>query len=156
MSKDSLAAQKNLDAEPPELLRELGLTIEEVAALQRQGSVVPRQRGRSSTVFELRFRIDGRQRRRYLGSSASRARAVEGALHAWRQGRDELRQLQAAEQAAGRHLRASRQRLQPLLAAAGYAFHGRVLRRTRYRAATTLISTDLVRVVPLSPLSKEN
>ncbi len=126
-----------LNHPPPEVATRVGglanlpLTDVEHAALVRQGSVSAEPRHRRSTVYKLRFRLDGRQVVKYLGTDPAAAAVV----------RRELEQLQRAvrTRAASRRLvrsarallRDNKQMLRPELERAGFHFHGHAVRRRR-------------------------
>jgi hypothetical protein len=116
---------------PPHPLGSVPLAAEELAALRRQGTVICRRRGRSSEIYELRFRVGGQQRRRYLGVNRAFAQAVAKALAEWQRGRAEEVELRRAATDVAQRMRASRQRLRLPLARLGFRFHGRAIRRTR-------------------------
>ena len=61
------------------LLNQLPLSDEELSALSRQGFVHRERRG-AKTVFRLRFRVDGRQRVRYVRPRDAEALEAELAL----------------------------------------------------------------------------
>ncbi len=116
---------------PTSILARIGLTAEEVTALERQGFVSAESRGRKCTVYKLRFRIGGRQRVRYVGTDPVLADAAREALHCLQKGRLTERELRSLTSEANRLLRESKSRLLPFAEAAGYRFHGRALRQTR-------------------------
>jgi hypothetical protein len=113
------------------LLAKLGLTLDELAALRRQGAVSREPRGRNCVVFKFRFRLAGRQRVMYLGTDAEQAEAVERELAEWQHSRHQSLEFARAHRTVARALRASKSRLEPLLEQAGYHFHGRAVRRRR-------------------------
>jgi hypothetical protein len=82
----------------------------------------------------LRFRMGHRQRVRYLGCDEQQAARVQLELDALQQGRYLDRQLRELTQQAGRQLRESKRRLQPLIEVQGFKFHGRAIRQARRRA----------------------
>lgn len=109
---------------------QLGLTTEEIASLKRQGFVSVEIRG-GCTIYKLRFRVDRRQRVRYLGTDPMMADAVRQELDQLRQQTQLDRRLRNQNQEIDRFLRESKRRLEPLAAQAGLKFHGRMLRRPR-------------------------
>lgn len=119
------------DASHTHGLARLSLTVAERTALARQGSVSAESRHRNGTVFKLRFRLDGRQIVRYLGTDPAAAAAV----------RRELDQLQNAVRtramsrrlvrSARKVLRDNKQALRPEAERAGFHFHGHAVRRRR-------------------------
>ena len=113
------------------ILVRVGLTAEEITAVKRQGVVSAELRGRKCTVFKLRFRIDGRQRAKYLGTGAALADTVREALRRLQKSKWIDQNLQALVREANRLLRESKSQLLPFADAAGYRFHGRTLRRPR-------------------------
>jgi hypothetical protein len=113
------------------LLANLGLTLDELAALRRQGFVIREPRRRGNAVFKLRFRLAGRQRVIYLGTDPEQAEAVERELAEWQHSRRQSLEFARAHRTVAHALRASKSRLEPLLEQAGYHFHGRAVRRRR-------------------------
>jgi hypothetical protein len=112
-------------------LASLGLSDADLAAVARQGSVNDERRSEHSVVYKLRYRREGRQRVLYLGSNAEAAERARQAI-------SELQAERRIELAVGRlHreaaqlLREGKQRLAGPLAAAGFRFHGRAIRRLR-------------------------
>ncbi len=112
-------------------LAELGLTAVDQAALARQGSISREVRGRRMAVYKLRFRVDGRQRVRYLGTEAGGVRRVEEALRVLQDDRRLELALGRLHHELAQLLRDSKRRLAAPLAAAGFRFHGRAIRRPR-------------------------
>ena len=91
----------------------------------------PEQR-KTRTFYKLRFRRAGKQVVRYLGN-AETAAAVNNELLALQAEHKMLRELQSLVAFAHRELRVGKKQLEPLLQAAGWAFHGLAVRRTRNR-----------------------
>jgi hypothetical protein len=115
----------------PSPLTELGLTAEELHALKSQGFVSQERRGPAQPTFKLRFRYGGRQRVRSLGKDPAFAASVNREL-AQVQARKRLdRKLAHLICGASKTLRQAKQRLVPLLAEVGYAFHGQAIRKRR-------------------------
>ena len=112
-------------------LTELGLTAADQAALARQGFISRESRGRRMAVYKLRFRVDGRQRVHYLGTEAGMVRRIEEALRALQDDRRLELALGQMHREVAVLLRKSKRRLAAPLAAAGYRFHGRAIRRPR-------------------------
>jgi hypothetical protein len=112
-------------------LTELGLTAADQAALARQGFISREVRGRRMAVYKLRFRVDGRQRVHFLGTEAGRVRRIEEALRVLQDDRRLERTLGRLHREVAVLLRKSKRRLAASLAAAGYRFHGRAIRRPR-------------------------
>jgi hypothetical protein len=105
----------------------LGLNAEELAALKEQGFVSCESR-RGQVLFKLRFRINGKQRACYLGKDMAVVEQTQQWLaeaQAIRKTKIKLGQL-ARE--AGQKLRNCKKELSPLLAEAGYRFHGLSIR----------------------------
>ncbi len=109
----------------------LQLAPAEVAALTQQGFVSSERRGPNSLVYKLRYRLQGRQRVRYLGTCALTARAIEQELQQLQRTRHERRQLLQLHALMRRQLKAGKAALRPLLQSAGFAFHGFAVRRKR-------------------------
>ena len=111
--------------------QQLALGAAELAELKTQGFVSCERRSAQSLVYKLRFRMDGRQRTRYLGADVARATQVSqylAQLQALRRANDRLR---AVNRLAATQLRAGKQQLEPLVRQAGLRFHGRIIRRPR-------------------------
>ena len=109
-------------------LSRLGLSADEVRELTKQGSIRRERRGRK-TIYRLRFRIQGRQRVRYV--SPRDATALEAELAALQRPVRSRRQLSAMADIARRLLRHRKSILAPVIEAAGYHFHGLEIRRRR-------------------------
>jgi hypothetical protein len=119
------------------LFQELNLTDAERQAVREQGFVHRKSRGRRGAVFFLRFRLNGKQMARYLGTDAERARTIQLALESWQR-----------PHALRRRLRKRIREMRTLLATvkaqiAQYAvargdgcFHRRTLRQPRARRST--------------------
>lgn len=99
-------------------------------ALRSNGFVCSEERSYCQ-VYKLRFRVQGRQRVRYLGTVPAVAEAVRLELMKWQRRRRAAQRLRQAVQYARQVLRESRQRLEPLVLAAGFKLHGREIRRPR-------------------------
>jgi hypothetical protein len=115
-------------------LDELGLSASDQAALARQGFISREIRGSRSAIYKLRFRVDGRQRVRYLGTDASGIRRVQEALHELQEDRRLERALSRRHRDVAQLLRENKRRLAAPVAVAGFRFHGRAIRRPRPRA----------------------
>jgi hypothetical protein len=100
-------------------------------ALARQGFIAAERRGERS-YFRLRFRRDGRQRVRYIGS-LDRAQAVQFELDRLRVDVRLQRRLATLSRDAARSLRDAKRTLEPLLEARGFHFHGQAIRKCRCR-----------------------
>jgi hypothetical protein len=81
--------------------------------------------------YRLRFRVQGRQVVRYIGTDANVAAAVQQALERLQADHRDDRQLRQQAAEARRTLRRLQQALEPSLVAAGYRYHGRAIRRRR-------------------------
>lgn len=112
-------------------INKLDLTAEELAALRRQG-FVSRERRRGRTLYKLRFRLStAEQRVRYLGTDPAAAAEIEEELYEIQRGTRLKRELHKCAKETGRRLRSSKAKLAPVLAEAGYHFHGLSVRQTR-------------------------
>ena len=107
---------------------------EEFSAIRRQGFVAREARG-NSVIFKLRFRLCGKQRVKYLGRYEELAVAVQRELNELQKGRVRMRRLGELVRLARRRLKDSKRQLEPMLAEAGWKFHGRSLRRMQERCA---------------------
>ncbi len=119
------------------LLAKLGLNASDLAAVARQGFVSRERRSEDSVVYKLRFRLEGRQRVCYAGATdeaAQRARQAVAELQAER--RIEL-DIGRFHRETAQLLRDSKRQLAGPLAAAGFRFHGRAIRRPRRGHANT-------------------
>lgn len=110
-------------------LKELELAGDELRALETQGFVSAEKR-RGRMYYKLRFRVDGKQRVRYLGGIQA-AQAVEAELKVLQRSVRARRQLAVLRRAATQQLRAAKQALQPFLDACGFHFHGQAVRKRR-------------------------
>ena len=81
-TSDLEARQVKREDEPPLALVRLGLTTAELETLRRQGSVSRERRGRR-WLYKLRFRVDGRQVTRYVGTDVEKAAEVQQGLREW-------------------------------------------------------------------------
>jgi hypothetical protein len=112
-------------------LARLRLNAEELAALRKQGFVSADHRGRARVCYKLRFRHAGRQHVRCLGSDPAVAARVRLELAELQASARLGRELGRRTQEARRALRGVKSSLEPLLAAAGYGFHGLAIRRRK-------------------------
>lgn len=110
-------------------LSSLRLGSEDLDELANQGFISPEQQG-LQTRFKLRFRRAGRQVVRYIRSEAD-ATAVAAELAKLQSGRRIRRQLAELNREASNLFRKTKIRLQPILEAKGWKFHGRQIRRPR-------------------------
>jgi hypothetical protein len=120
-----------MEAKPPVgtasgILTRCGLTAEQLRALRRQGFVATERRGASrKKIHKLRFRWQGRQQVRYLGTDPGAAAQVRAALERWQ---SEARRRREAQRAARQARQAAKRQLTPLLPERG-------LRSTDWRSA---------------------
>ena len=114
----------------PTALERLRLTAEELGAVKQQGFVSQERRG-GSVIYKLRFRLDRRQRVRYLGTDQVTADRVAQELDHLRLPNQLDRKLRDLNWEANRLLRESKRRLEPVVAQAGLKFHGFALRKPR-------------------------
>lgn len=128
MSNSASARQLNPPFGPDPLAR-FQFDAPAYAALARQGFVATEHRGQG-TYYKLRFRCGGRQIVRYL-HGADEAAAVRAALQTLQQGRRRERTLRQIASAGRQLLRDAKRQLEPLVAARGWKFHGRCVRRPR-------------------------
>lgn len=113
------------------MLSSLGLLADQIAVLRYQGFVsCERHHGRSE-VFKLRFRINGQQQVRYLGTSPLEAARVARAVKALQRATRLQREMQKLQQESRAGLKAAKRLLSPVLKAAGYQFHGLSVRHSR-------------------------
>ena len=119
--------------DPWEVLTGLGLSRADVEGLQRQGFVAPEfrvdQGVRRGPYYKLRWRINGRQRVKYLGRSAAQAEAVASAVAHLQQPRVRERHLARQMAEARRKLTQAKQTMAAALAAEGKYYHGYTSRR---------------------------
>jgi hypothetical protein len=118
-------------------LTRLRLTAKELKSLSRQGFVCSESRG-GRIYYKLRFRCAGRQKVRYIGAHAQTARQIQEELETLQRQRRLALELSRLTRLANRTRREAKARLQPLLRAAGYTFHGHEIRRTRKSVASTV------------------
>jgi hypothetical protein len=112
-------------------IAKLGLNAEELAALQRQG-FVSRECRRGREFFKLRFRLpSGKQCVCYLGSDPLVATELQEEVAQLQAVRHIDRKLSKLIKEAGRRLTDGKGKLTPMLAEAGYHFHGLSVRRKR-------------------------
>ena len=122
------------------LLTSMRLNDDEFLALQRQGFVSREQR-HSRTIFKLRFRIQGRQRVKYL--RADRVAEVLDELHRLQANVRREIQSEAQIREARRLLRSTKQDLIEPAAELGFFFHGLALRRRRAATAGKFLKPKL-------------
>ena len=112
-------------------LAELGLTQVDLDALARQGFVAPEKGCSGHRRFKLRFRMDGKQVVRYIGTDPIRAARIERELEILQCEHRSDRQLQRQLRMARAALRESKRILAPVLQEMGYQYHGYAIRRPR-------------------------
>jgi hypothetical protein len=103
-------------------------------SLARQGWISEQVRSSGARTFKLRWRVEGRQRVRYLGSDPAFAAHVRAILIDMQCARRTERQFAELLGQARRQLAHVKRQLAPELAARGYAYHGYTARRTRTSA----------------------
>ena len=113
------------------LLRRLNLTAGQITALRNQGFVACECRDRRSGLFKLRFRVDGKQIVRSLGTSTAEATRVAVAVQTLQRPQQVRRELRKLEKESRTCLKSAKQFLSPALEAEGYQFHGLSVRRSR-------------------------
>jgi hypothetical protein len=113
------------------VLAKLRLSPAEIAAIARQGFVSAEQRGPRTIVFKLRFRYDGKQRVRYLGTDQTIAAHITAVLDRHQRQRQLDADLRALANRAGQTLRQSKLALVEQVEGAGLRFHGQSVRRRR-------------------------
>ena len=129
-TSDLEARQVKREDEPPLALVRLGLTTAELETLRRQGSVSRERRGRR-WLHKLRFRVDGRQVTRYVGTDEGKAAEVQRGLREWQGDRHLDLELGRLARQAGQELRRARRELEEQMAERGLGFHGFAVRRPR-------------------------
>jgi hypothetical protein len=112
-------------------LDQLRLSPADLAALSLRGTVRPEIGYRGFVIYKLRFRVDGKQRVKYLGKDPDFAAAVEAELRELQFERNRRRYRRANRSAAIQSLRTFKRLVEPLLAEAGYHFHGYAIRRRK-------------------------
>ena len=127
---DLEAEQVRREGEPSLALVRLGLTAAELETLRRQGSVSRERRGRRR-LYKLRFRVDGRQVTRYVGTDEGKAAEVRQGLHEWQGERHLDLELGRLARQAGRELRRAKRKLEEQMVERGLGFHGLAVRRPR-------------------------
>jgi len=124
------AEQVKRDDKVPAALAGLKLETRELQALRHQGFVSRERRG-SCSVYRLRFRVDGRQVTRYVGTDVENAAEVQQSLAEWQAERSLDLELGRLAREAGRKLTRAKQQLTEQLASRGFGFHGLNVRRAR-------------------------
>jgi hypothetical protein len=111
-------------------LRQLRLTEQALAALRTQGFVRAEPHGRKQ-IYKLRFRLDGRQRVRFLGDDEELARAVQDELEKIQREVRDRREFANLRRRTRRTLSESKFALEGLLEEHGFHFHGQAIRKRR-------------------------
>jgi len=109
----------------------LGLTLDQVESLKRQGFVARETRGSGRPYFKLRFRSRGKQVVRYLGSDVERAARVAAELQELQTSRRLDLELSRVIAEAARMLRVTKSTSRTALVEQGFTFHGYDIRRNR-------------------------
>ena len=125
---DLEARQVKREGEPPLALMRLGLKTAELETLRRQGFVSRECRG-GRWLYKLRFRVDGRQVTRYVGTDVRKAAEVQQGLTEWQGERHLELELGRLARQAGRELRRAKRQLAEQMADRGLNFHGLAVRR---------------------------
>ena len=112
-------------------LQTIGFQAEEIAALKRKGTITQERRGRDTIIFKLRYRMEGRQRVKYLGSDRRVVEQIRAELHDLQAAHRRHRRLRRLETQARTLLQDTKLRLEAPLKQAGLKFHGRAIRRPR-------------------------
>ena len=126
------AEQVKRHDEVPVALARLKLGTRKLRALRHQGFVSRERRG-GCWVYRLRFRVDGRQATRYVGTDTEKAAEVQQSLAEWQAKRCLDLELGRLTREAGRELRRAKQQLTEQLARRGFGFHGLGVRRALSR-----------------------
>jgi hypothetical protein len=114
-------------------LERLGLSAEQLAALAQQGFLSPEDRGGKRPTYRLRFRSNGRQIVKYVGTDPAVVETIRREVTALQQAQREARELRQLVEEAHAVLRQTKRELQPTLEAAGMRFHGYAVRRARVK-----------------------
>jgi hypothetical protein len=110
-------------------LASMGLNKEHLAALAKQGNLRAESTGRGNRYYKLRFRIGSQQQVRYVGNDRAFVDQVERELICLQKGTKTRRRVRRLTRTAKSRLRETRRCLEPVLANAGFYFHGREVRR---------------------------
>jgi hypothetical protein len=102
---------------------------DDLTAISARGFVSAEKRPSGLLTYKLRWRRNGRQCVRYLGSDPTIGARVKAAVAALRQPMQTARELNTDFAATRRALREVKAILSPLLAANGLAFHSYTVRR---------------------------
>lgn len=113
-------------------LAQLNVSAEEMHSLKRQGFVAAERRGVQGTpYFKLRFRHEGRQIVRGIGTDRERAASVIRELEALQHARRHELEFERVVRAVMAVSRTARARIEPLIAPLGFRYHGFSIRRRR-------------------------
>jgi hypothetical protein len=113
-------------------LRGLGFGEWELTSLCRQGFISREQRRpEQAPLYKLRYRLEGRQRVRYLGSDPAFIGVIRHELSVIQQTAKRHRKMQRVLRLARRGLRRAKSALAPLLATEDCYYHGFAIRRRR-------------------------
>ncbi len=113
------------------VLAQLRISRSQLETLKTQGFVHEERRANGTSCFKLRFRFEGKQVVRYLGTDALRAEAVRNALARHQLVHRKLQRLRRDTQLANRMAREAKRNLLPHVEELGYKFHGFDLRAQR-------------------------
>jgi hypothetical protein len=113
------------------VLAQLRLSRSQLETLETQGFVHEERRANDNSCFKLRFRFEGKQVVRYLGTDALRAEAVRNALARHQLVHRTLQRLRRDTHQANRMAREAKKNLLSLVEELGYKFHGFDLRAQR-------------------------
>ena len=122
---------ESIESGYPQLAR-LQLSPEVLATVAQQGTVQRETRGPGgSSYFKLRYRLDGKQRVKYLGADLQLATEVAQELESLQRAVRQRRELRSNLKQARRVARQVRRSAAGLLENLGYRFHGGALRKKR-------------------------
>ncbi len=138
---------------PGQALTQLRLTPGDFALLRRQGFVSCERRG-ARQVFKLRFRREGRQVVRRIGSDPAVAAEVRRELEALQVQRRRRREFRRLARLGRQALRDSKRVLAPVLAQDGFYFHGLAVRLRRKPKAPSEILHGANSNKPIHPPSR--
>lgn len=137
-------------------LAALGLSANEIDALSYQGTICREARLPDRTYAKLRYRIDGKQRVKYLGRDEAFVSMVEKELAALQARSQAHRELVRLAQEAEALLRSLKPRLESLLNEHGYVFHGRAIRKPRGQSPLALENLLMDESTGHAPLSADS
>jgi hypothetical protein len=113
------------------VLERLAFSGMELAALRHNGFVSVEPRRQRAIRYKLRFRLNGRQHVRVLGTDPGMAAAVVRALFELQRAKRTDQQLRQLCRSGRAKLREGKRQLAPMLARLGVKFHGHSLRQSR-------------------------